>query len=553
MGVSQFFKWSTEGRYAKDLEDFDHVIESSVIPQGIHHLFIDFIAFIFDVLNNVENSSPDVRFPYESMSQIELELSAIDLIIEALENYVKKIKPSLSVGIFADGVVPMARICWKRHSAFWSTYYKKRMKSIPLEESDIVPPSRIPLFRKIFIGIASPFMENLFSKIRERISIFGELKVTLSGVNIPGEGEHKIISHIRSEHIETENNIFIFSTDADTIFLSCLLPDNFIYMATRVNINPTVIDINKFMTNLFQAFRLKYQIEAEFKNFIFDFVFLCFFVGNDYIHHLPGFTVEYDGINLLLSIYANTLKSVHKYKRYFIYRENRKIKINNYFLKFFFANLSRNEQINLQTITQKRTEKYCLKEGWSDIKIAKNKVLYLAENEAYKKYHTPVNYFDSDWKQQYYTKIMNTDSRSDDYVKKYLTDIFFCTRMYFESVISWDWINQSYIAPLSSDIYYVISHNFFDINRLKLPIGEPVEPILQNMIIYPRYMPYYYPPQFLKILKNSKYDKYYIFNENNIFPYERDLVTDIPGMLPSLEEIIAFFKEFYGQHKHLLD
>ena len=42
------------------------------------------------------------------------------------------------------------------------------------------------------------------------------------------------------------------------------------------------------------------------------------------------------------------------------------------------------------------------------------------------------------------------------YVKKYLTDIFFCTRMYFESVISWDWINQSYIAPLSSDIYYEI-------------------------------------------------------------------------------------------------
>jgi hypothetical protein len=79
-----------------------------------------------------------------------------------------------------------------------------------------------------------------------------------------------------------------------------------------------------------------------------------------------------------------------------------------------------------------------------------------------------------------------------------------------------------------------------------------VEPVLQNLLIYPRYMKNYIPDKFLEILNKEEYNKYYFFNHNNIFPYEKDLITDIPGTLPNFNNIMPFFKSFYEQNKHLI-
>lgn len=562
MGVPHFFKWFTEGTYAKDIEDFDNIVESTNIPENIHHLFIDFNAFIFDILNKIENN-PDERKKYEILSKDELETMLTNQIIDSLQNYVKQINPLISLGIFADGVVPMAKINTKRHATFWRTFYRKREMSIPLDEDDKEEiKMEKPVFPRIMVGIISPFMIRLFDEIYNKAidNFFGDLEITLSGVNFPGEGEHKIISHIRENSFEPGNKIFIFSTDADMIFLSCLLPEHQMHMSTRIEETPVIIDITKFALKLFTAFTAKHKIQIEFKKFIFDFVFLCFFVGNDYIQHLPGYIVEYDGIDILLSIYAKTLTSVQEHQRFFVYREKDRTMINNYFLLCFFYNLSLIEQNNLQILTQKRVEKYRIQESWSEAKIAKNKILYLAENENFKKFHSPIKYNLDSWKEQYRACMFDVDScnlsqfkRVHGHIWNYLQGIMFCTRMYFDSHVSWEWFNQNYVAPLSSDIYYLVMKNFkFNINQIVLSEGFPVEPVLQNLLIYPRYMKNYIPDKFLEILNKEEYNKYYFFNHNNIFPYEKDLITDIPGTLPNFNNIMPFFKSFYEQNKHLI-
>lgn len=558
MGVPQFFKWFTEGQYAIGLKDFDTVVEFKSVPTEINHLFIDFNAFIFDVFNRTNKLPQELRSKYENIPHEELENITIDLLIKNLKDYVEQINPSDSVGIFADGVVPMAKINSKRHSVYWKPYTQNMKKLVPLDEDDVLPVPEISLFGKIIIGINSPFMRKLFEKIFEkRVVIFGRRYFTLSGIEKPGEGEHKIASHIRASRFDPGNKIYIFSTDADMVFLSCLLTDYFIYISTRVETPPTVIDIFKFRSKIFAAFVLRYGIEVEMERFIKDFVFLCFFVGNDYLPHLPGYTVEFNGINILLSIYAITLNSVQQIYRYFVHEDRGRTYMNNYFLKHFFFNLANVEQLNLQIITEKRKDKYKIQEGWSDLKVQKNRVLYLNENQQFKKFHCPINYHLPNWKKQYRLIMMGVNEEKGKLfygnIYRYLQGIIYCTTMYFDSFIHWDWFNQSYVAPLSSDIYAIVSGGRFDINQLRMPIGEPLDPILQDLITYPRYMRYFIPKEFLEILNNEKYNQYYFFSDEDIYPYEKDLITDISGRLPLLEgRILHFFKDFYKQHKYLL-
>ena len=173
MGVPQFFKWFTEGQYATGLKDFDTVIEFKSVPTEINHLFIDFNAFIFDVFNRTNKLPKELRSKYENIPHEELENITIDLLIQNLKDYVEQINPSDSVGIFADGVVPMAKINSKRHSVYWKPYTQNMKKLVPLDEDDVLPVPEISLFGKIIIGINSPFMRKLFENIfAKRVVIF---------------------------------------------------------------------------------------------------------------------------------------------------------------------------------------------------------------------------------------------------------------------------------------------------------------------------------------------------------------------------------------------
>lgn len=44
-----------------------------------------------------------------------------------------------------------------------------------------------------------------------------------------------------------------------------------------------------------------------------DFVFMCFFVGNDFLPHIPNLSIRDGGIDALLTLYEHTLTQVDDY------------------------------------------------------------------------------------------------------------------------------------------------------------------------------------------------------------------------------------------------
>jgi 5'-3' exoribonuclease 2 len=228
-----------------------------------------------------------------------------------------------------------------------------------LEEPPLESEESPSNFDSNCITPGTPFMDLVARSLRyyihDRINsepAWQQINVILSDASVPGEGEHKIVDYIRKQRLEpnydpNQQNV-IYGLDADLIMLSMATHESRFHVLRedvfaedknrcsscyncgkpghiadkcpgRVRSETPenhVVALSAPKPFIFlQVTILREYLEAELKpqkpvaftfnleRAIDDWIFLCFFVGNDFLPHLPSLELREGAIDILLKIY----------------------------------------------------------------------------------------------------------------------------------------------------------------------------------------------------------------------------------------------------------
>lgn len=183
--------------------------------------------------------------------------------------------------------------------------------------------------------------------IRKKVSsdpLWQSPQIILSGHDVPGEGEHKIMEHIRcaraSPHWKPNQRHCLYGLDADLIMLGLVTHEpHFCLLREKVRFgggfrgqpNREIFDASTDPGDAFvllQVGLLRDYLDGEMRNglkisalpfeynlehCIDDFVFLCYLVGNDFVPSLPTFDINEGALNNLIDTYMEMLPSLGGY------------------------------------------------------------------------------------------------------------------------------------------------------------------------------------------------------------------------------------------------
>jgi 5'-3' exonuclease len=382
----------------------------------------------------------------------------IQNVIKKIDAYVDFIKPSETLYIAFDGVAPFAKMEQQRTRRYKSWFlsnnsFATKVKKISWNTSAITPGT-------IFMNKLSNEVRNYFLNKEEKLKI---KQIIVSGSDEKGEGEHKMYHHIRK--INTVNDfIAVYGLDADLIMLSIFhlkysknifvfreTPDffkNMIQVESAPN-EPHFLDIRQLSISILCEMNCKYSHQHR----INDYVFLCFFLGNDFLPHFPAMNIRTHGITALIDIYRNCIGN--NKDRYFIDQSTNKIQWKN--VAIFIKEISKIEhQLLLNEYNvRKKFDRFTFPEKTSE---EKDNVLLNVPiiNRAEEKYICPEEPY---WEQRFYSTLFNKDYNSEnirDICKNYFEGLEWVYIYYNADCPNWRWKYNYHYAPLFTDLYKFI-------------------------------------------------------------------------------------------------
>jgi 5'-3' exonuclease len=310
MGIPSFFSYIIR-------QHTNNVIYRNISKIQFGYLFIDANSLVYDVYNRLLKTPPPsivkggVGGGVGSGSG-DIEATIINEVGVALEKLIAHIHPTEKTYIAFDGICPFAKM---KHQRI------RRLKSYILKEAPTTATSTPPFtWDTSVITPGTPFMRKLTDVLRLRFC--DNSKVYFSGADIVGEGESKICHHIR-ELYKTNSRVLLpkiafYGLDNDIIMLSILhlyCTDNIFVFREEPPLppsrggrgggggvtGPSFIYIN--IKTLVASISYEMDCADPHPGRVIDYVFMCFFLGNDFLPKFPALQIRTHGITILLDTY----------------------------------------------------------------------------------------------------------------------------------------------------------------------------------------------------------------------------------------------------------
>lgn len=431
----------------------------------------------------------------------------IKRVIKQIEYYIHIIQPSNRVCVSFDGVSPLAKMEQQRKRRY------KGMHSGKVFENFVGRTERktaLTSWSTSNITPGTPFMRKLSEQISAYFhgtaKKYKVKSLIISAAEEAGEGEHKIFNDIRNNNL-TNENAAIYGLDADLIMLALLNPfckNIFVFretpsfLTTPPNTTTKVASVNKSdtfrkeqhpITESYKKTSSQTPIEydtptepseliflnieklalsimtelngeplkkpAQWSNtapefhFIQDYIFMCFFLGNDFMPRSISLNIRNNGIEKLVYLY----KTLNYAKTFHFITTTQSSNIEWSLVKIFITKLAITEEEYIldeynsrqkfdkyrwPTETQKDRENYI-----NNIPIVERKdEKYIAPNLA-------------KWQDRYYMALFlqrKTPANLKTICLNYLECIEWTYKYYCGAPINWRWRYNHNYSPLFYDL-----------------------------------------------------------------------------------------------------
>lgn len=269
-----------------------------------------------------------------------------DKMFIAIFNYIEhlfgKIKPKQLFFMAIDGVAPRAKMNQQRARRFRTALDAEKAREKAIREGVEMPTE--PPFDSNCITPGTEFMAKLTQqlkyfinkKVSEDLDWQG-VEVVLSGHEVPGEGEHKIMEYIRQAKAQPgydpNRRHCLYGLDADLIMLGLLSHDpHFCLLREEVTFGRQSKTKSKELEHqnfyLMHLCMVREYLELEFQELeepgalgfdfdmervIDDFILMAFFVGNDFLPNLPHLHINEGALALMFNVYKTVLPKAKGY------------------------------------------------------------------------------------------------------------------------------------------------------------------------------------------------------------------------------------------------
>ena len=325
MGVPRFYRWLSE-RYPK----INALIEDVTLLPEFDHLYLDMNG----IIHACSHGSDDVS---ETLPEGEMMVSIfayVDRIVAEI------VKPRKTLFVAVDGVAPRAKLNQQRSRRFGSARTAKEAAKDVENKKQLFDSNCITPGTEFMARVGRRLEKFVRSRVASNGTVWGGLEVVFSGSDVPGEGEHKIMQFIRERRDLTSGleRHCMYGQDADLIMLALATHEphfsllrevidfgaNLRHKDTPTNARKTVLRQAK--TSDFQLLHLsvlREYVQLEFtclgggggggeqgghwdlERLVDDFVFLTFFVGNDFLPHSPSLDIGEHAFERIFTVYRD--------------------------------------------------------------------------------------------------------------------------------------------------------------------------------------------------------------------------------------------------------